>query len=75
MTNRTAEFASTGEVAEALGVQAWRVSRLFETQTLPECARIAGRRMIPRSMVPQIKSELKKRGWLKEGHIENAASH
>jgi hypothetical protein len=55
---------TTGELAETLGVQAWRVARLFELGILPDPPRVAGRRMIPKSMVPQVVDALRARGWL-----------
>jgi len=57
-------FLTTGELGDMLGVQAWRVARLFELGVLPDPPRIAGRRMIPKSMVPAVVDALRARGWL-----------
>ncbi len=55
---------STREVAELLGTETWRVQRLFEDGTLREPARFAGKRAIPRRMLPRITEALRARGWL-----------
>ncbi len=60
----TEKQVSTGLLGDELGVQGWRIARLFETGLVPEPPRVAGRRMIPRSMVPQIIRALEGRGWL-----------
>jgi hypothetical protein len=57
-------FLSLGELADLLSVQSWRIARLFELEVLPEPERIAGRRMIPKEMIPQIVDALRARGWL-----------
>ena len=57
-------FLTTGELGDALGVQAWRVARLFELGILPDPPRVAGRRMIPKQMVPAVVDALRARGWL-----------
>ena len=51
---------STGLLGDELGVQGWRIARLFEQGLVPEPPRVAGRRLIPESMVPQIIRALKK---------------
>jgi len=43
---------STRDVSELLNVDNWKVRRLFEDGTLPEPHRLAGRRAIPREMIP-----------------------
>ena len=61
------QFFSTREVAELAGLQTtetWRVRRLFEDGTLPEPSRFAGKRAIPREMLPAIFGKLQDRGWL-----------
>ena len=55
---------STRDVADLLGTQEWRVRRLFEDGTLPEPGRFAGKRAIPREMIPAIVDALRARGWL-----------
>ena len=64
---------TTRQVAELLCVDTWRVRRLFEDGTLPETERFAGKRTIPRELIPQIVDELRNRGWLPSGQ-EGAAS-
>lgn len=55
---------STGELGDELGCQAWKIARVFALGLVDEPPRVAGRRMIPRSMVPQIIRALEDRGWL-----------
>ncbi len=55
---------STREVADLFGTETWRVQRLFETGTLPEPPRFAGKRAIPRDMLPAIVDALRDRNWL-----------
>lgn len=57
---------TTHDVAELLGTHTWRVRRLFEDGTLPEPDRFAGKRAIPREMIPSIVDALRDRGWLPE---------
>jgi len=58
------DFYSTRQIAELLGTQTWRVRRLYESRRLPEPARFAGRRAIPREQIPDIVDALRERGWL-----------
>jgi len=58
------DIFTTREVGEILGVAEWQVRRLFETRTLPEPGRFAGKRVIPRSRLPEILDALRARGWL-----------
>lgn len=55
---------TTGEIGDMLGVQLWRVQRLFEDGDVPEVPRAGGRRIIDESMIPAIQAALEKRGWL-----------
>jgi len=65
MTSRQSfPFLGVGEVGDSLGVQSWRIARLFELGVLPEPVRIGGRRLIPKSMIPDIVDALRARGWL-----------
>ena len=64
------DIYSTRQMAELLGTQTWRVRRLFEDGTLPEPARFAGKRAIPRESLPAILDALRNRGWLP---VEEAA--
>ena len=59
-----AKDKSTGELGDELGVQSWRISRLFELGVVEEPPRVAGRRMIPRALIPRIVKALGERGWL-----------
>lgn len=56
--------SSTGLLGDELGVQGWRIARLFELGLVPEPPRLAGRRLIPETMVPEIVRALKEKGWL-----------
>jgi hypothetical protein len=58
------EIFSTRQVAEFVGVDVWRVRRLFEDGTLAEPNRFAGKRAIPQTLVPSIVDALRARGWL-----------
>lgn len=58
------ELFTTREVADLFGSDTWRVRRLFEDGTLPEPGRFAGKRAIPRQLLPAIVEALKARGWL-----------
>ena len=58
------ENFSTREIGDLLDVEAWRVRRLFEAGALPEPERFAGKRVIPRRMIPTILDALRARGWL-----------
>lgn len=61
---RAPAYVTTGELGDHLGVQAWRIARLFELGILPEPQRIGNRRLIPKSMIPAIVDALRDRGWL-----------
>jgi len=58
------DFFSTREIASLLGIETWRVRRLFETGTIDEPPRFAGKRAIPRELIPPIVDALRDRGWL-----------
>jgi len=66
MAAKTATHYTSGELGDLLGVQAWKIARLFELRILAEPARIGGRRLIPRSMIPEIATALRAKGWFKE---------
>ena len=55
---------STREIGDILGVDTWRIRRLFEAGVLPEPPRFAGKRAIPRETIPAIVDALRARGWL-----------
>lgn len=59
-------FVSVGDLAETLGVQSWRIARLFELGILPEPPRTGRRRMIPKCWVPKVVDALRERGWIQE---------
>ena len=61
---------STREVAELLGVEKWRVQRLFESGDVPDVPRFAGKRVVPSTMLPQIVDALRNRDWLAESTAE-----
>ena len=65
-TSARSVFA-TGEVADAIGVQSWRIARLFQLGILPEPPRMSGRRVIAESDIPTIIEALVARGWLDLG--------
>ena len=58
------DFISVGQLAEDLGVQAWRIARLFELGVIPEPPRLSGRRIIPTAVIPAVISALRDRQWL-----------
>ena len=66
MPMQTSEFTSTGELGDVLGVQSWRIARLFELGILSEPPRLSNRRLIPKSLIPEIVDALRDRGWLSE---------
>jgi len=66
-------FYSTRETAELLGTALWRVRRLFECGALSEPQRIAGRRIIPRELLPVVAGALVERGWLGSAVAETEA--
>lgn len=64
MQKTSCPVTSIGEIAEFLGVESWRVARLFELGILPEPPRVANRRAIPKAMVSLIVDALRQRRWL-----------
>lgn len=56
---------TTGELGDLLGVQAWRIARVFELGIVPEPQRVGGRRLIPAESLPAVVAALEARGWLK----------
>ena len=58
---------STQDVASFLGVETWRIRRLYEDGTLPEPERFAGKRVIQSELIPAILDALRDRGWLPGG--------
>jgi hypothetical protein len=64
MSTTTLPYVSVGGLGDTLGVQSWRIARLFELGILSEPPRIGRRRLIPKSMIPLIVDALRTRGWL-----------
>lgn len=58
------DLLSTSEVARTFGVRTWQIQRLFEQGDLPEPQKFAGRRAIPRALLPQIVDALRRHDWL-----------
>lgn len=58
------DYLSLGELADALGVQSWRIGRLFESGELREPPRVGRQRAIPKAMVPAIVEALRRHGWI-----------
>ena len=65
---------TTGEVAELLGVDVWRVRRLYESGMLPEPPRAGAYRLIPKADLPRIIDAMRQRGWLPAASSAEAAS-
>lgn len=59
-----ASIYTTQQIADLLGIEIWRVQRVFEAGDVPEPERFAGRRAIPSSLVPRIVDALRDRDWL-----------
>lgn len=55
-----------GELGDTLGVQAWRIARIFEVGIVDEPPRVGGRRLIPQALIPEIVDALRAKGWLGE---------
>jgi hypothetical protein len=64
MPSATRSHFTTGELGDFLGVQAWKIARLFEKHALPEPPRVGGRRLIPQSTIAEIVDGLRRHGWL-----------
>ena len=63
-SSATPPYVGLGDLGDTLGVQSWRIARLFEAGVLPEPPRIGRRRLIPKGMIPEIVDALRARGWL-----------
>lgn len=66
---------STRQVADMLGVETWRIQRLFEDCDLPDVQRFAGKRVVPSTMLPTIVDALRNRDWLPESSTDAGVSH
>ena len=73
MQKTSPQVTSIGELADALGVQSWRIARLFELGILDEPPRISNRRIIPKSQIPAIVDALRERGWLPREEVATDA--
>ena len=60
---------STQQIGDILGVERWRIQRLFESGAVAEPMRFAGKRAIPGEMIPQIVDALRARGWLPKAEV------
>ena len=66
------DLLSTADVARIFGVRTWQVQRLFEQGDLPEPPRFAGRRAIPRALLPQVVDSLRRHNWLTTEEVVTA---
>jgi len=64
------DIFTTAEIGRLLGVETWRIRRLYEDGTLPEPARFAGKRIIPSESIPTLIDCLRRRGWLEREKVE-----
>ena len=55
---------TTRELADLLGIEVWKVRRLYEDGTLPEPPRFAGKRVIHGDALGPLVDALRQRGWL-----------
>jgi hypothetical protein len=58
------ELFTTADVAELFGLPVWKIQRLFSEGSLPDVGRFAGKRAIPKAMLPVIVDALRDRDWL-----------
>jgi len=65
---------TTRQVAEFMGVETWRIQRLYELGCVPEPPRFAGKRAIPSSHVPLIIAALRDRGWLPASSVAGSVT-
>lgn len=57
------ELLSTGQVAEILGMQTWRIQHMFDRGLTPEPRRFGRFRMFTRADVPVIEAAARKAGY------------
>ncbi len=60
---------TTRDVAALLGVDEWRVRRVYEDGTLPEPSRLGGIRVLTGADLPAIIDALRDRGWLRAAEV------
>ncbi len=65
-------YKSTRDVADWLGIEEWRVRRVFEARLVPEPPRIGRHRAIPVDLLPLVIDALRAKGWLP--YVHDAAS-
>lgn len=64
MATATRSHFTTGELGDFLGIQGWKIARLYELNLVPEPPRAGGRRLIPQASIPDIVDALRSRNWL-----------
>jgi len=64
MPSENIDFISLGDLADDLGIQSWRIARIFELGLVPEPPRLSRRRVIPKTDIPAIIEALRRRHWL-----------
>ncbi len=60
-----AGYMTLGEAADRIGVQAWRLARLFDRGLWPEPPRVGRNRVVSESDLPGIEEALRAAGYLK----------
>lgn len=60
------QYLTLGQIADKLGVQLWRLRRLFERGILSEPARVGQNRVVHVRLLPTIKQALEEAGYLKK---------
>ena len=61
----TPELLSTGQVADLLGMQTWRIQQLYKRELVPEPRRCGRWRMFAPEDIPIIREAAQKAGYLK----------
>lgn len=64
LTDTVKNLLTIGEVGDHFGVQAWRVSELFNRGLLPQPQRVGRSRVVPVEDLPKIEKALKAAGYL-----------
>lgn len=65
---------TTQQIADLLGVEVWRIQRLYELGLLQEPEWFGGKRVIPGDQIPEIVDALRARGWLVADGSQNATA-
>ncbi len=66
---------TTAELADLLNVETWHIQRIFEQGDVPEPARFAGKRAIPKSVIPTVIDALRAHGWLECTQEQKGVGH